>query len=128
MTTMLAPRTFPMAPALAEVFTDSGAIDARALAQALGKTKLAPIARALGVKEDTLRHNPSSELAQARAHELVDALNELYRYIPDWKTCLVWMNRPFPGTNGKSPMKYVETGKVDVFVQLVRAVGTGEPA
>ena len=120
--------SFAMAPALAEVFTQEGSIDARLLAQALGKSKIAPIARALGVKEDTLRHNPTSELAQSRAHLLVDALNELYRYIPDWKSCLIWLNRPYPGTAGKSPMNYIDTGNIEVFANLVRAFGTGEPA
>jgi hypothetical protein len=119
---------FTIAPALADVFTDDGLIDARLLAQALGKSKIAPIARALGVKEDTLRHNPTSELAQARAHALVDALDELYRYIPDWKSCLIWLNRRYPGTGGKSPMKYIDTGNIEVFADLVRAFGTGAPA
>jgi hypothetical protein len=117
-----------VAPALKGIFAEDGRIDARALARALGKSKVAGLARALGVKEDTLRHNPTTELVQARAHQLVDALNQLYRYVPDWKSCLIWMNRPHPGTGKLSPMNYIERGSIETFAELVRALGTGMPA
>lgn len=123
MATTAAPIRF--AQPIDHVFTATGRIDTIELAKILGKKKAA-IARTLGVRAGTLRSKPDSELAQAKAWKFVNALNELASYLPDWRSCMIWMRTPHISA-GEPPMAFIDSGDIETFATLVRMIGTGQP-
>lgn len=118
--------TAAYAEPIERLIIDDGVIDAGKLADLLGQ-KQAAMARALGVKPDTLRHNPTTKLAQRRAWQLIESLNELVSYFQEWKYAKRWLNVPNQELDDEAPLDVILKGEIDAFAGIVRMIGTGQP-
>ncbi len=108
------------------MYDDQGRVNAEAVAEGLG-VSTTTIARAFGLKPDTLRKNPVAESIQEPGQRLVALLEELTSYFDnDLKSAMIWMRRPHPDLEDVSPLKAMEEGGLDVVESLVHAIGTGQ--
>lgn len=116
-----------LAEPIKKMYDDTGRVDAKAVAAALGE-KTAAMASAFDVKPNTLQKNPKSEAIQKRGQRLIGILDELTQYFDgDFKSAMVWMRRSHPQLDNLSPLDVIKQGKIEVIAGLVHAIGTGEP-
>jgi uncharacterized protein (DUF2384 family) len=110
------------------MFDDTGRVDARALAEALGENT-ATLARAFNLEPKTVQKNPFTEQIQSPGRRLASMLEELTHYFNnDWRATMIWMRKPHPQLDDLSPLDVIFKEKdLNTIAGMVRAIGTGEP-
>ncbi len=106
---------------------DTGRIDARKLARALG-VRPAQLARALGVRRQLLSENPRSERIQAPAAKLEALVVEVVDMVGGLEQARMWLHTPTPIWGEKSTWRVIEEGGLEDVLAFVYALKEGLPA
>ena len=81
----------------------------------------------VGVKHQTLHATPDSQKIQGKLIPFENVARSLALFKGDKKRFRAWLNSACDPFDGKTPMKMIRQGNIDVVVSLVEAALTGSP-
>jgi hypothetical protein len=103
---------------------ESGRLDARRIAEYLN-VPLTQVARALGVKYQTLYKTPDGPAVQPSLFAIKRVLDILVRVIGERATILAWLNTPHPDLGGRTALAMILEGYADAVAELLEDAMAG---
>ena len=105
----------------------TGRLDAQRLAAQLALST-AEMARIVGYTPRGLTKNPASARLQPRLVQIMALVQQLRDLLDgDINHVRIWLKAPHPDLGGRTPLSYLEQGRLDVVTGLIHALETGQP-